>query len=354
MAFGATSTAYQILNPGIEHWFAPEIPAVAGYKRERHVILAAGSPICPPASLPDAIERFEHYARRQGCRVCYVCAETGLRDLLDSSPVHSAVTVGAQPIWIPAQWAAIVKSHASLRAQLHRAANKGVRIREMAPETGREHPALKGVLEQWLAMRALPPLHFLTEPRTLRGVVTDRILLVAWLGGDPVGFLVASPIPVRRGYLIEQVVRSRRAPNGTSELLIDAAMRKFALQGERFATLGLVALTSKAGPEIAQNPWWLRIMMLAARTHANRFYNFRGIEHFREKMAPQAWEPIYAISNERRFSVSTLYALGQAFCEIAPWYAIALAVIKGARQEVQGAAALIRRHWRSVRRGATN
>jgi phosphatidylglycerol lysyltransferase len=346
MAYGASSTAYQILNPGIEHWFAPEIPAVVGYKRDHRVLLAAGAPVCPRSALAEAIDKFEQFARQRGCHVCYVCAEAELREVLGRSPAHSAVTIGAQPIWRPARWAGIVRSHSSLRAQLHRAVNKGVTIQAMAPEAGREHPALRRVLEEWLAMRALPPLHFLTEPRTLRGVVRDRILLVAWHGGDPVGFLVASPIAARRGYLIEQVVRSRRAPNGTSELLIDAAMGRFALHHSQFVTLGLVALTSKADGWMAQNPWWLRVMMLAARTHANRFYNFRGIEHFRMKMAPEAWEPIYAISNERRFSISTLYALGQAFSEIAPWYAIALAIMKGARQEVQHAAALFSRRHR--------
>ena len=148
-----------------------------------------------------------------------------------------------------------------------------------------------------------------------------------------VAFLVASPVAARNGYLIEQIARSPRAPNGTSELLIDAAMRRFAADGRGFVTLGLVALSSQAAGASAINPWWLRLMTAFARAHANRFYNFRGLERFRAKMSPEYWETIYAISNERSFSLRTLYAIGAAFSGVSPWRALGLGVIRAVRDE---------------------
>ena len=73
--------------------------------------------------------------------------------------------------------------------------------------------------------------------------------------------------------------------------------------------------------------------MQFARLHANRFYNFKGLEHFRVKMSPLAWETIYAISNESHFSISTLYSIGAAFSGIPPWHAVAIGVTKAIRQE---------------------
>jgi phosphatidylglycerol lysyltransferase len=335
MAYGSNATAYQILNPGIAHWFAPDMPAVVGYTHRRDVLLVAGAPVCPPRMLPSVVTMFERYGRDRGCRVCYVCADTALCGLLGRSADHSTIAVGAQPVWNPRQWSRIVKSRPSLRAQLRRARNKGVTIESMPAEAGRHDESLRRVLNEWLATRVLPPLHFLTEPWTLHGVLSDRTLMVARRGREVVAFLVASPVSARSGHLIEQVVRSRRAPNGTAELLIDTAMRQFARQGRTFATLGLVALATHAGREIARNPWWLRTMMLMARTHANRFYNFRGLERFRTKMAPEAWETIYAISNERRFSIRSLYAIGEAFCGMAPWRAVGRAIVQGASQEIE-------------------
>ena len=76
-------------------------------------------------------------------------------------------------------------------------------------------------------------------------------------------------------------------------------------------------------------------MMRFARAHANRFYNFQGLEQFRMKMAPDRWEPVYAISTERSFSLRTIYAIGQAFSGIAPWRAVAMGAARAARDELR-------------------
>lgn len=78
----------------------------------------------------------------------------------------------------------------------------------------------------------------------MHGVVVDRVLVLAPRAGSAVAFLVASPVVARNGYLIEQVARAPRAPNGSSELLIDAAIRRFADDDRVYVTLGPVALSS--------------------------------------------------------------------------------------------------------------
>jgi phosphatidylglycerol lysyltransferase len=335
MTYGWNTTAYQILNPGLEHWYAPNEPAVVAYTRRQSVLLVAGVPVCAEEALGSVAAAFERFARDQGCRVCYVCAAERMREVAAASPEHSTIVIGAQPVWNPQSWAQVIDSRCSLRAQLARARNKGVTIESVSCADGRDNPELDRVLDEWLKSRGLPPLHFLVEPRTLNGAVVDRLLMVAHRAGAAVGFLVASPIAMRNGFLIEQIVRSPRAPNGVSELLIDAAMRRLADDGRTYVTLGLVALSNKASGASSINPWWLRLMMTFGRAHANRFYNFRGLERFRTKMSPACWETVYAISNERNFSLRTLYAMGEAFSGISPWRALGLGLLRALRQEAQ-------------------
>jgi phosphatidylglycerol lysyltransferase len=334
MAYGRNATACQILNPGMSQWFSTRRDAVVGYVLQGTWILVAGEPVCPAATLPGAVLEFEQHLARQGRKVCYVCAEDSLRDLLAPSASHSSITIGAQPVWNPADWPAIVQSRSSLRAQLRRSMNKGVRIDSMPAREGAGNAEISQVLREWLGGRLLPPMHFLVEPEVLSGLADDRLLLVARREGRIVAFLVASPVPSRNGYLIEQLARSPQAPNGTSELLIDAAMGRFAEAGCTFATMGLVALASGA---VQENPLWLRSLMYLARAHANRFYNFRGLERFRAKMHPGHWEKVYAISNEKHFSPQALYAMGKAFSVISPALAIGLAILKGGREEFRRA-----------------
>jgi phosphatidylglycerol lysyltransferase len=336
MTHGRTATACQILNPGISHWFSSQHDAVVGYVRRGSWILAAGEPVCLARSLGAVSAEFEQHARSLGLHVCYVCASDNMRSLLAESNLHSTVTMGAQPVWNPAEWPGIVRSRASLRAQLHRSLNKGVTIESWRPAEGARHPGIRRTLSEWLRSKRLPPMHFLVEPEVLHGTADNRILLVARREKQIVAFLVASPIAARNGYLVEELARSSRAPNGTSELLIDAAMNRFAAMGSTYATMGLVAL---ARGTIRENPFWLRSLMLVARAHANRFYNFRGLERFRDKMHPAYWEKVYAISNQSRFTPQALYAMGGAFSGISPVRAIGLAVLKGAREELRACAA---------------
>jgi phosphatidylglycerol lysyltransferase len=54
------------------------------------------------------------------------------------------------------------------------------------------------------------------------------------------------------------------------------------------------------------------------RKHARRFYNFDGLDAFKSKLRPTRWEPVFAVSNEKKISPGTLYAILAAFSQNAP------------------------------------
>lgn len=339
---GWNATAYQILNPGIDLWFSRRGDAVAGFVERHGVRVVAGAPVCAAERLPEVAVELEAWAARKGARVCYFGAGERLREVYAASPSHSRVVLGAQPAWDPGDWASMLAGHASLRHQVNRARNKGVEVREWAAERAGNSPALHRCLEEWLAGKGLPPLHFLVEPQTLSRLY-DRRVFVAERGAEVVGFLVASPIPLRQGWLVEQMVRGRAAPNGTSELLIDAATRALRDAGARYLTLGLSPLSNRAGPPGAGAPPWMRLLLGWLRAHVHRFYNFQGLEAFKAKFGPSVWEPIYAISSEPRFSPRTLYAVAAAFSDRSVPSTIGRALAGALRQEGRWAAARMRR-----------
>jgi phosphatidylglycerol lysyltransferase len=273
--------------------------------------------------------------------VCYFCVADRLRSAVGGAAGgggggagdHATIAIGAEPVWDPRGWADRVKRRSSLRGQLNRARNKGVEIVRAIPRPVPYRAELQHCLAEWLGARGLPPMHFLVEPDTLGGVLADRRLFVATRGARPVAFLVASPVPLRNGYLIEQIVRGRNAPNGVAELLVDAAMRDLADGGATYVTQGLVALSTFARTAMSSNPLWFRTLSTWARAHGRRFYNFAGLEAFRAKMAPDAWETVYAIANEPHFSPTTLHAVARAFCHGSPLTAVGRALAKAVRQE---------------------
>ncbi|HLK58098.1 MAG TPA: alpha/beta fold hydrolase [Chthonomonadaceae bacterium] len=331
--YGWNATAYQILNPEMERWFSAAGDAVVGFVRRKGVRITAGAPVCERDRLAEVAAEFERDAGEAGERVCYFGAAARLRSLLQELPSHSTLVIGAQPVWNPAHWSDILKRHASLRAQLNRARNKGVGVAEWPATRAHRNPDLQRCLEEWMATRGLPTLHFLTEPVGLDRLA-DRRLFVAEQAGVPVGFLIATPVPDRNGWLLEQIVRGRAAPNGTAELLVDAALCTFAEEQADYVTLGLAPLSRRAGvPDERPFPG-LRLVLAWIRAHGRRFYNFDGLDAFKAKFRPDAWEPLFAISNEAVFSPRTLYAIAAAFTSGPPLRAITHALSAAVRQEL--------------------
>ena len=328
---GWNSTVYQILNPGILLWFSERHDALVGYVDHVGVRVVAGAPVAAETELAEVVDEFERATRAGGRRPCYFAAEPRLQAVCKARGGYSTVSLGAQPSWDPRDWSMRLASHASLRHQLYRARNKGVRVAEWSSPDARQRSALRACLDEWLDTRGLPAMHFMVEPETLDELEGRRVF-VAERGTDVVGFLVASPIPTRHGWLVEQVVRGKKAPNGTSENLIDAANAAIAATGATYITLGLAPLAQRPGVPPNVNPWWLRLILAWARAHGDRFYNFRGLETFKDKFRPDTWEPVYAIAAETRFLPSTLYAIAAAFTRGNPTATMAGGVASDAQQ----------------------
>jgi phosphatidylglycerol lysyltransferase len=324
LAYGWNATAYQILNPGIEHWFAAAGDGVVGFVSRRGVRVVAGAPVCPESRLPAISEEFARDATRAGEGVCYFGAETRLERVCRDDARYAPVLLGAQPVWEPARWPELLATRATIRAQLNRARNKGVRVTRWPSDRATGDPGLARCLAEWLMTRGLPPLHFLVEPAALHRL-EDRRIFAAEKEGRVVAYLVASPVPAREGWLIEQIVRGREAPNGTAELLVDAAMRAAFEDGSGYATLGMVPLSRRADVAPFDNPVWLRTLLRWARAHGRRFYNFDGLDAFKAKFRPVRWDPVFAIARARRFTPGMLHAVLAAFTQ----GSLALAVVRG-------------------------
>lgn len=339
MEHGWNATAYQIVNPGIDHWFSARGDAVVGFARYAGFRVVAGAPVCSVDRLSEVVSEFEKESTRAGDRIVYFGGEERLETTLPDSPSHSRALLGAQPAWNPSGWDSIVASHRSLRAQLNRATNKGVSIVELSSLDASRSEELKSVLSTWLGGRGLPPLHFLVEPDTFARLDDRRVFVArqeaSGVNARVVAFAVLSPIAARNGWLVEQFPRVDRAPNGTIELLLTSAVKAIAETGSTYVTLGLAPLARRDQIEHPKEPLWLRTALRFAALHGKRFYNFGGLESFKTKFSPETWEPVYAIEAAPRFSPGALYAIAGAFASRSPIALVSGAIGKALSQEMR-------------------
>lgn len=311
--YGAQSVTSQLPLPGIKLQIYEDISSVVGYLPRKGMWVAAGLPVGPLSSLALAMSAFEHEAARAGCAVCYFGVEEADYNMAPKGILKGArIQIGAQPIWNPAQWPESVQKHSSLRRQIYRARNKGVVVQESFSASSAPALYLEECLEQWLERHPLPPMHFLAETDILNHLRNRRVFVAEWQERI-VAFLVAVPIARKNGWLVEHIVRGKGAPNGTSELLVDAFQQAVGSEGALFVTLGLTPLAKRADRD-QEEPALIRFLLNWARAHGRRFYNFDGIERFRVRMAPQRWENVYMLLNASRWTPLELLSVASAFC----------------------------------------
>jgi phosphatidylglycerol lysyltransferase len=279
---GRDATSFQALEPEFRHWFHGDETCVA-YVDTGSAWVAAGAPIAAAGHAPAAAEAFVAAARDAGRRVAFFGTEA---PFVEGTPSLRALAIGQQPSWRPADWPATIAGAASLRAQLRRAGAKGVRVRRLAPAEledprGEARLGIEVVIARWLARKPLPPMGFLLQLHAFSHA-RERLSFVAERAGRIVGFLSAVPVYARGGWLFEDLLRDPDAPNGTTELLFDAAMTAARELGSDYATLGLAPLAGDL-------PWWLDL----ARATSSRLYDFRGLETFKSKLRPTSWAPVY-------------------------------------------------------------
>ena len=282
--FGWNATSFQCLQPGFAHWFEGTTACVA-YVDTGRAWVAAGAPICDEAALGAVARAFVRAASEQGRAAVFFATE---RRFADSG--FERLLIGAQPVYDPQRWPETLRRTHSLREQLRRGRAKGVQVSGVRAEDVSAAGAplrleVEALIAAWRRAKPMPPMGFLVRVDPF-DFAHERRLFVArrktQSGESLVGFAAVVPVFARGGWFIENLIRAPDAPNGTAELLVDAALRDAADRGSRYVTLGLSPLAGAV-----PSPLHL------ARKYASALYDFAGLEAFKAKFRPHEWAPIY-------------------------------------------------------------
>lgn len=310
------------------------------------VWVTAGAPSGPEAHRPIAAAAFEADAKAEGARALWFAVEHPG----DIDPARPSLVIGADPVWDAGRWPEMVARKASVRAQIRRAANKGVVVRPWPRERIQSSAALRSVLSGWLDRRGLPPLAFMADPFVL-DVPGDRRFWVATREGAVIGYLALLP---GEEVFVEWIIQRRGAPNGTAALLLDTALRD---EGAPAFTLGMVPLSTHAPLSATTPSLTVRAMLAWTRAHATRFYNFGGLERFKAKFVPDRWRPLHLVTDGRPISIFTLHTVAAAFAAPrGPTRFVARALADAVVDEAQNATDAVRHRvsWRGSGRSRSS
>ena len=283
-AHGWATVSFQLLESEFRYWFDGD--AFVAYVDTGSAWVAGGAPVAPAHRLEAVAQRFVAAARAARRRASFFACEHRFVNAVSWPSMH----IGEQPVWQPTAWSDVLASASSLRYQLRRASRKGVNVtRLFAHDVASRRSAIDALSLEWLTSRRMTRMGFLVQLEPT-GFAEERVMLAAERDGELVGFLSAIPVYARRRWFVEDLLRTRAAPNGTSELLIDAAMRIPEVLASEGLTMGLAPLAGRvAGP--------LRF----ARAVSRPLYDFHGLHAFKRKLRPQHWEPVFMCSPSPRW-----------------------------------------------------
>lgn len=321
--YGWNSTSFQVLEPFFEYWFNEDETGVVAYYEAWGTWVVAGAPICPHDQLVEFALKFVEAANNAGFRVCFFGTAARFAEQMNAHATH--VKIGEQPCWNPGRWDSDSKRMKLIGSQRRRAERKGVTVtqinsRLMSQRNSPERQQAEAVIAQWQRMQKMATMSFVVHLDAFSFASERRYFLAQRqneLGqAEAVGFLSLVPIYARDGFFLEDLIRTPSAPNGTTEALIDAAMRSLAVEGKSFATLGLSPLRNITQSHY-QQPLWARTIFSVSRRLFDPLYSFEGLAAFKAKLRPDMWEEVY-VTGIPKFNFNMLIAVLMAFMRSHP------------------------------------
>ncbi len=293
--YGYNAHSLVSIAPGAELWSTPDIDGAIIYGEFGRVWLAAGDPLAPAEEMAELAREFAAFAKSKNRVVAFVPTSANFARMVVPGD-FAAVKVGAAPYFDLQTWNPRGDSAKKLRAGINQARRAGVEVEVSSNEVDEK-------LRKEAAQLCLCWLESRRSATTFGWLVAlDPFLhseykryFAARVEGKMVGFLAASPIPARKGWYLEDVIRGPNAPQGTATLLVAAALNTFKDEGAALATLGTSPLVTDGPNDVPSEHRVITKALDLASRRLGGFYNFEGLRRFKGKFVPTYWESEYAL-----------------------------------------------------------
>lgn len=280
-------------------WICPEVEGAVAYNEFGKVWLVPGDPLTSVEKLAKVSACFLHKARAEGRVVGFMPATQ--RFAMQSTDLGlRAIKIGSAPYFDLATWAPRGDRAKKARAGVNQARRAGVYVHEVIKVDEQLIRETTCLCKSWLTTRrSAIRFEWLFTIDPFQHKETKKYFTARDANERLVGFLAASPIPARNGWYLEDVLRSKNAPNGTTDLLVVEALDSLKRSGAKLATLGtaLMATEGAADPRIHVSVMLSKAACFFAGCFSI-FYNIDGVRRFKAKFAPSWWESEYVLISQ--------------------------------------------------------
>ena len=309
--YGTNSNSYVLLEGPKSYFTSPGVDGFLAYQLSGGIALIAGDPVCAPQQARRLIHDF---TRVMGRPVgAYQVSSLMLQAFRDEG--FADVQIGKEALFDLKRFSLAGGKMELVRAATNKARREGVVVSEHQPfakDAESINDELHEISEGWLKCRGNRELGFVLGSLGLEQRSAKRYFIARSNNGTGriEGFIVCEPIYGRSGYYLDVTRRRPDAVRGTMELLTAEILRLLRDEGYEMASMGLAPLALLDDPDLLDHPVLTRLMRFVYE-RVNVSYDFKFLYRYKAKYHPHKWEPLYFCFNQRRLSLSMMYAVIQ-------------------------------------------
>lgn len=303
---GASATTLFDLSTQI--FSLPNIEGAIGYRIESNCAVVFGDPLCDPTNIPELVKSFHRFCKEKDLRIIYLTVSEGFAKWAVKHVCSCLIEVCEELSVDPFRNPKSGSKGRALRNKINLAMRAGIQISEYIGGDVQLEKAMEQVGVSWLKARQGPQIYighvelFVTR--------TGKRWFYARQGDQIVGTLLLHRVEARHGWLVQFLMTTPDAPQGTSEQLVMSALNNLQTEGCRFLSFGAVQIESLG--EIIGLGWLFEKMARILFKIAKKMFHLDQRRRYWRKFQPQK-EPSYVLFSESKRSLRELQSIKRAF-----------------------------------------
>ena len=291
--YGYEHQSFVLLYGRMNVWWSTDPEAAVLYRRIGRVAVVGAAPLTARENLEAVLGRFLSFCEEQNldCLMLPIGEEAAN---IARQKGMGLLKIGESGYFKLPEWRPIGDRGKKVRSGVNQATKAGITVKHYQPalnQNAHTRNEIEELCQQWIETREVDALGWLLELDPFKFSEHKRYFLARGVDGRIQGMLACSPIPARKGWYLEDLIRRPDAERGISELLVVEALKHLASEGAELATLGTSPL---AGIESEGDFKKVSRLLKVVYEHFDSFYHFKALHRFKSKFSPSFIDPEYA------------------------------------------------------------
>lgn len=232
------SSSVALFDPSCQFFSLPHIEGVIGYRIVGSCVIALGEPLCHASDLQRLTDAFHQHFQEKRMRILYVTVSEQFASVSMRNDCRASIEIGKEIILDPLLQPPKGAEGRLVKQKANQAARGGIQVKEYVGSDPDIEKAIEHVGSQWVKERHGPQIYlahvYLFKTRI------GRRWFYAEQNGKIIGVALLNRLEKREGWLLNLVLVTPEACNGTTELLVVSVLENLAKEGCRFLTVGMV------------------------------------------------------------------------------------------------------------------